>query len=189
MDTDEIESLFLGGSPLEIEGDLFEDRIVFIEGRITENMGTARRQIMQLSMEGSDPIRLIINSPGGAVNGAMAVLDAMELAKQRGVRFIGVVQGDASSAALVILQGCDERIAGRYSVLMAHGSHGVSNGDRRRQAAIDKYVNIVHKQTAQLFALRTKRSYDEWLKIFEDETPNFYSAEEALMEGLVDRIV
>jgi ATP-dependent Clp endopeptidase proteolytic subunit ClpP len=171
---------------------LTDGRTVYISGQIDDEMQETRRQIRQLVLEDpTAPIRLVINSEGGAVIGAFAILDEMEAIRadpDTATTFIGVVEGQALSAALTILQGCDRRIAGSFSILMAHGVTGGSRGDTLHRQAFERFIGIVHQRMAKLYARRTGMHIADWLRAFESDTPQFSSPETALTLGLIDEI-
>lgn len=170
-------------------------RCVYITGPIDASMEAVRRNLRELVLNDPHaPISLVINSPGGAVLGGFAILDELvALQREANVQIVGVVQGQAASMGLTILQGCDRRIAGPNSVLMAHGSHGVAAGDSRTQKAYARLIEIMHLRMATLYAGRTVpaggKGEAEWLALFEHDTPVFLGAREALDWGLIDEIV
>src|SRR5262249_20768259 len=64
-----------------------------------------------------------IDSVGGSVFGALAVLT---LLRHRKVRATAIVIGEWSSAALLLFAGCQERYVTRFSRLRFHGMRGQS---------------------------------------------------------------
>ncbi len=172
-----------------------EGRCVYITGAINSDMGPERKNLRELVLNDREaPISLVINSQGGVVLGGFALLDEMAaLQREAGVAIVGLVEGAAMSMGLTILQGCDRRIAGPNAILMAHGSHGVTAGDKKDRKAYDHLIEIMHRRMAKLYATRTApaggKSEAEWLALFEEDTPVFLDAEEALAWGLVDEIL
>lgn len=61
---------------------------------------------------------LHIDSMGGSVYGALAITT---LIRQRDLQCTGVVLGECSSAAILILAACRKRLVTRYSTLLFHG--------------------------------------------------------------------
>ncbi len=59
-----------------------------------------------------------IDSMGGSVYGALAITT---LIRQRKLQCTGIVLGECSSAALLILAACHKRLVTRYSTLLFHG--------------------------------------------------------------------
>jgi ATP-dependent protease ClpP protease subunit len=58
-----------------------------------------------------------IDSAGGSVYGALAVLTLM---RHRRIRGTAIVLGECSSAALLVFAGCDRRLVTPYSTLLFH---------------------------------------------------------------------
>lgn len=168
---------------------------VEITGTIDPSMRDVRQHLRGLADAASGaPIQLVICSPGGSAIGAAAVLDEMEHIRQlAGVTFEGFVRGEASSAALTILQGCDRRHAGRFSVLMGHGISVELSGDQQRIRAQQRMIALLHGRFAELYAGRTEprcgMTKQQWMEWFDTGQPRYWSALEALGCGLIDRIV
>jgi ATP-dependent protease ClpP protease subunit len=68
----------------------------------------------------SKRVWLIIDSPGGSIEPAVALVRLMGRLQQRGVKFNCVVTGDAKSAAFYIFSMCDTRYALKLSRLLYH---------------------------------------------------------------------
>lgn len=65
-------------------------------------------------------IRLLINSPGGSVPAGLVLVQAMNMARGRGITTSCVVTRKAHSMAFYILMGCDKKYLLRTSSLMWH---------------------------------------------------------------------
>lgn len=171
---------------------LTDGRTIYISGAIDDEMTATRREIRELVLtDPAAPIRLAINSQGGSIAGAFAVLDEMEMVRADEdvqVTFIGLVQGRAYSAALTILQGCDRRIAGSHAILMAHGIWCRAAGDRQEHRANDRLIKMMHERMARLYARRSGSNVGHWLDAFDEDTPQYVSPESALALGLIDEI-
>ena len=95
-------------------------RVVEIAGVVDGSVLTQADLIYTLSKESSAPIYILINSPGGSVYVGLQFINAMEVAKERGVRFICAVPGIAMSMAFQFLLYCDERYALPHALLLWH---------------------------------------------------------------------
>ena len=71
--------------------------------------------------DSTEPITIVISSPGGNVFSGISIIRAIREAQSKGIRIIGEVHGQAMSMAFFILQCCDERRMGSLCTLMAHG--------------------------------------------------------------------
>lgn len=76
--------------------------------------------LLYLVDDNLEPINIVLNSPGGSVFAGLQFINAMEIAKARGVILRCHVVGMAASMAFQILAHCDERYALRYSLLLWH---------------------------------------------------------------------
>lgn len=166
-------------------------RIIYINGTMSSGMDMERQTIRELAMDSStQPIIIAISSSGGDVLGGFALMDEMDIIRSISrIKFQGLVQGYAMSMALTILQACDLRVAGAFSMFMAHGSSLGAIGDVTDIKANVQLTDKLHEKIAILYARRSKKSVDEWVSIFQHNSPWFMTAEEALEEGLIDEII
>ncbi len=175
---------------------LFKDRIIFLSGEIVASAGggiysgAADNIIAQLlCLEAEDPekdIQLYINSPGGDLQAALAIYDAMQYVRCP-VRTICV--GIAASAAALILAGGakGKRYALPNSRIMIHQPWGMVGGQ-----AIDIKIEAdeilkLRDRVNELLAYHTGQPKE---KIERDTDRNFWmSAEEAKAYGIVDEVI
>ncbi len=175
---------------------LFKDRIIFLSGEIVSSAGggiysgAADNIIAQLlCLEAEDPekdIQLYINSPGGDLQAALAIYDAMQYVRCP-VRTICV--GIAASAAALILAGGakGKRYALPNSRIMIHQPWGMVGGqavDIKIEA--DEILKLRDKVN-EILAYHTGQPKE---KIERDTDRNFWmSAEEAKAYGIVDEVI
>lgn len=77
-------------------------------------------RVLELSAASTAPIYILINSPGGSVYAGLQFINAMEVAKSRGVVFHCIVPGMAMSMAFQFLLTCNKRYALEHSMLLWH---------------------------------------------------------------------
>ncbi|MCS7216339.1 MAG: ATP-dependent Clp protease proteolytic subunit [Candidatus Bipolaricaulota bacterium] len=175
---------------------LFKDRIIFLSGEIVASAGggiysgAADNIIAQLlCLEAEDPekdIQLYINSPGGDLQAALAIYDAMQYVRCP-VRTICV--GIAASAAALILAGGakGKRYALPNSRIMIHQPWGVVGGqavDIKIEA--DEIIKL-RNRVNEILAHHTGQPKE---KVERDTDRNFWmSAEEARAYGIVDEVI
>lgn len=175
---------------------LFKDRIIFLSGEIVSSAGggiysgAADNIIAQLlCLEAEDPekdIQLYINSPGGDLQAALAIYDAMQYVRCP-VRTICV--GIAASAAALILAGGakGKRYALPNSRIMIHQPWGMVGGQ-----AVDIKIEAdeilkLRDRVNEILAYHTGQPKE---KIERDTDRNFWmSAEEAKAYGIVDEVI
>ena len=140
------------------------------------------------------PITVIIQSCGGEVPAGIACIRAIRSAQKDGIRVIGKVYGEAMSMAFLVLQACDDRIMGNLCTLMAHGVTAFTVGDTRNLEAERKLLKFWQSGFSDMLSNRcTKKDSvaakpDFWFRIMEDDTPQFYSSNECLEMGIIDRV-
>lgn len=121
---------FLSSGVFATTLELDKNRLVEI---IDEVDGTMLVDVIQridkLSTQSSDDIDVLINSPGGSVFVGTSIIDAMNVAKARGVKFRCTVGTLAASMAFIILSECDERYSLPNAKLLFHP---VSTGGQGR---------------------------------------------------------
>lgn len=175
---------------------LFKDRIIFLSGEIVASAGggiysgAADNIIAQLlCLEAEDPekdIQLYINSPGGDLQAALAIYDAMQYVRCP-VRTICV--GIAASAAALILAGGakGKRYALPNSRIMIHQPWGMVGGQAADiKIEADEIIKL-RQRVNEILAFHTGQSVE---KIERDTDRNFWmSAEEARGYGIVDEVI
>ncbi|MGQ9700749.1 MAG: ATP-dependent Clp protease proteolytic subunit [Candidatus Bipolaricaulaceae bacterium] len=175
---------------------LFKDRIIFLSGEIVSSAGggiysgAADNIIAQLlCLEAEDPekdIQLYINSPGGDLQAALAIYDAMQYVRCP-VRTICV--GIAASAAALILAGGakGKRYALPNSRIMIHQPWGMVGGQAADiKIEADEIIKL-RRRVNEILAFHTGQSVE---KIERDTDRNFWmSAEEARGYGIVDEVI
>ena len=153
-----------------------------------------RAQVKYAIYYGHKDIKLNISSPGGEVYGGLAIIRAIKEFQKQGIRFIGNVQGYAMSIAFMILQCCDERIMGKYDVLMCHGASGFSIGDKKDIDSQKKIMDKFQVDFSEIIAIENTsedpihHTKEFWASILDESTPQYYDCKEALELGLIDRI-
>lgn len=183
-----VEQTGTGERQYDIFSRLLKERIVFIDGEITD--ATADLVVAQLLfLEAEHPekdINIYINSPGGSVTAGLAVYDTMQYISCP-VRTICL--GQACSMAALLLAGGSK---GKRSILpnarvMIHQPYGGAEGQASDIIVANRELQRIKKATTRILAEHTGKSDEEILKAIERD---FYlSAEEALEFGIVDSVV
>lgn len=144
--------------------------------------------LYKLARAGDGPIRLIINSPGGELLAGHSLYQSLMEVRSEGITIEAHVRGQACSAAIFPLLACNVKYAPPGSIIMVHGLRAFQGGDLRTHEA-DRLINMkMVKWAAALLEAHTKHAAKYWEKILQDDTPIYYTAEEALEEGLLDAI-
>jgi len=127
-------------------------------------------------------IRLHINSPGGEVFEAVAILN---LLRNHKARVVSIVDGLAASAASFIACGADETIMGDNSQLMIHDAWGICIGNANDMTSMSELLNHLSDNIASIYAAKSGTDVAGWRTAMLAES--WYSADEAVEAKLADR--
>ena len=173
----------------DIYSRLLEDRIIFLGGEITTEV--ANSIIAQLLfLEGRDnsqDICLYINSPGGAIDAGLAILDTINFIKcDVSTICVGLC---ASMAAVLLSSGAkNKRYALKHSKIMIHqplvSNVGGQASDIKIVAdQIIKSRNVINDILANTTG-KTRKQIDE------DTNRDYYlTSDEAIEYNLIDKIL
>ncbi len=129
-------------------------------------------------------IQLLINSPGGEVFEALAIMNALRSHK---AHVVTVVEGIAASAASFIAASGDEFVMGKNAELMIHDAWGLCLGNAADMAKMGSTLDHLSDNIASVYAQKAA-SGDAgfWRDAMREET--WYNADEAVAAGLADRV-
>ncbi|QCG77668.1 capsid maturation protease [Mycobacterium phage FirstPlacePfu] len=132
-----------------------------------------------------DTIELHINSPGGDVYEAIAIMNSL---RQYKARVVTTVDGyAASSAGFIAVGASDELIIAENSELMAHLPWAFMVGDAHDMRKMADDLERIGRNIASIFAARAGGSVDEWIDVLTAET--WWSAQEAVDAGIADKVL
>ncbi len=183
-----IEQTGNGERSYDIFSRLLKDRIVFIDGEITD--ATADLAVAQLlfldSQNPEKDINLYINSPGGSVTAGLAIYDTMQQIRSDVQTFC---LGQAASMAAIILAGgtAGKRNALPSSRVLIHQPWGGVQGQAVDIGIQAREIVRLKKLTIAYFAEHTGKNEAE--VAHDMERDYFMSAEEALEYGIVDQVM
>ncbi|OYC97217.1 head maturation protease, ClpP-related [Microbacterium sp. Yaish 1] len=146
-------------------------------GISTEDVG----RVLDALPDTVEQIVLRINSPGGEVWEAMAILNMLAA---HHAQVIAVVDGIAASAASFIAASCDETVMSRGSQMMIHSpwSFAIGNAaDMRKQAA---FLDTLERSMIEVYA--EKAGERDWATLLAEET--WLTASDTVELGLADRV-
>ena len=162
------------------------ERNVFIEGEITSV--SAQRTILELlyldAENAGKDINLYIQSTGGNVQAALAIIDTMELIKSK-VNTICV--GLCASAASIILAAGDKRFALKNSEIMIHQPSTGIQGNASDIEIVANHILDCKRKIYKMLAEYTGKSVKQITK--DSDRDHWMNAEEAMQYGIVDEIL
>jgi ATP-dependent Clp protease protease subunit len=166
---------------------LFKSRTVLIFGEI--DMKVAERvsgQLLAYAQEGDDPIRVIINSPGGHVESGDTIHDLIRFVKPR-VLMVGT--GWVASAGAHIFLGArkENRFCLPNTRFLLHQPSGGVHGPASDISIEAEEILKMHERINRIIARETGQPFE---KVVADTDRNFWmGAEQAKAYGLVHKIV
>ena len=189
--------------PIE-EGEVFEaeeEPLIGLIGEITEE-ATQQVALMLLALNGGkvlvkdipderpDDLEFFISSAGGSVSEMFTIYDLMVLVKKyRDIATFGY--GKIASAAVPLLAGGTpgKRHMAKHARLMLHHCSSNVSGPSPNVRTNFNELKKVEDMMVQLLAENSNLSAGEIFNIFSQNTDEYFSAEEALEMGLVDKII
>ena len=183
-----IEKSQFGERAYDIYSRLLKDHIIFLSGVIDDDMANiiVAQLLFLQSIDPKKDISLYINSPGGSVTSALAILDTMNHIKNN---ISTVCVGLAASAGALLLSSGER--GKRYSLpnseIMIHQPLGGAQG---QATDIEITARQIIKMKAKLNEIMAKNTGQKLSQIEKDAERDFYmSAEEAKKYGLIDKVL
>lgn len=146
-------------------------------GISTEDIG----RVLDALPESVTEIVLRINSPGGEVWEAMAILNMLGAHR---ASVIAVVDGIAASAASFIAAGCEQTVMSRGSQMMLHSPSLITWGNAVEMRKSADFLDTLERSMIEVYT--DKAGAQDWAAILAEET--WLTAAEAVDLGLADRI-
>jgi len=131
----------------------------------------------------ANEIQLHVNSPGGEIYEAIAILNAL---RAHPARVVAVVEGIAASAASFIASGADELQMARNTELMIHDAWGIGYGPAATMRDLADNLDRISNNIASIYAAKAGGTVESWRDAMLAET--WYSAEDAVAAGLADSV-
>lgn len=176
-----------GERSYDIYSRLLEDRIIFLNGEITDDV--ANIVVAQLIyLEGKNPnkdIFIYINSPGGSVSAGLAIYDTMKYIK---CDVSTICVGRAASMGAFLLAGGTKgkRFALPNSEIMIHQPLGGAQGQASDIEIQARHIQNIKAKLNKILSENTGKP----LEVIEKDTDrdNYMTPAEAKEYGLIDNI-
>jgi ATP-dependent Clp protease protease subunit len=183
-----VEQTARGERSFDIYSRLLNDRVVFLGNEVDET--TANLIVAQLiHLESDDPekdISLYINSPGGSIYAGLAIYDAMQFIRPD---VQTICYGIAMSMGSLLLAGGapGKRLALPNSRILIHQPSGGFQGQSTDIDIHAREVLTLRARVDEIYARHTGQSVE---RVHADmERDRFFSGEDAVAYGLVDRVI
>lgn len=177
-----------GERSFDLYSRLLKERIIFLTGGIDDDVSSiVCAQLLFLESEAPDKdIQLYINSPGGAVTAAMAMLDTMNYIKSD-VSTICIGQACSAGSLLLTCGAPGKRFALPNSRIMIHQPLGGAQGQATDIEIRAKEILRMKKDLNEIYAKTTGQTINAINKIMERDT--FMDPKKALKFGIIDDII
>jgi ATP-dependent Clp protease protease subunit len=183
-----VEQTARGERSFDIYSRLLNDRVIFLGGQVDED--TANLIVAQfVHLESDDPdkdIHLYINSPGGSVYAGLAIYDTMQFIRPD---VQTICYGIAMSMGSMLLAGGapGKRMALPNSRVLIHQASGGFQGQATDIEIHAREVLALGARIDEIYAKHTDQSVE---RVHADmERDRFFTGEEAVAYGLVDRVL
>jgi len=145
--------------------------------------GISPREFIDALAQTDGPVTLRINSPGGSVFGAQAMVAAM---RAHGTPITAQVDSLAASAASVIASECAECVMAEGAMMMIHKAWGLAIGNSDDFSHTAALLEKIDGQIADTYARRSGGDQGDYMRMMAAET--WLDASEAVALGLADRV-
>ena len=183
-----VEQSSRGERAYDIYSRLLKERIIFLTGPIEDNIASLIcAQLLFLESENpKKEISFYINSPGGIVWSGLAMYDTMQYISSK---IMTICIGQAASAGSLLLTAGekDMRFSLPNSRIMVHQPSGGFQGQVTDIEIQSKEIIKTKKRLNQIYSHHTQKDIKEVETIMERD--KFFSPEEAIKFGLIDKIV
>jgi len=166
---------------------LFASRTVLVFGEITATLAeSVSAQLLALAGRSRDPIRVVINSPGGHVEAGDTIHDMVRFIEPQ-VRMIGT--GWVASAGALIFSAArrENRLALPNTRFLLHQPLGGVGGPASDVEIEARQILLMRDRLNRIFAEATGQPLEKVAR--DTERNHWMSAEEARAYGLVGRVL
>ncbi|HEX2234147.1 MAG TPA: ATP-dependent Clp protease proteolytic subunit [Thermoleophilaceae bacterium] len=183
-----LEQTARGERSYDIYSRLLNERIVFIGQPIDDDLANlVVAQLLHLESEDPDKdVHVYVNSPGGSLHAGLAIYDTMQYVKPD---VETICYGMAMSAGSLILAGGSEgkRLALPNARILIHQPTSGFQGQSSDIEIHAKEILELRRRLEEIYARHTGQPIET---IHDDaERDRFFSAEEAVEYGLIDRVI
>ncbi|TGW14795.1 ATP-dependent Clp endopeptidase proteolytic subunit ClpP [bacterium NHP-B] len=183
-----IEQTSRGERSFDIFSRLLKERIIFLTGPVDDHVSSliCAQMLFLESEEPEKDIFFYINSPGGVVTSGLAIFDTMQYIKSD-VSTLCFGQAASMGSLLLCAGAKGKRHILPNARVMIHQPLGGAQGQATDMEIQVREILSVKKRIHEIYRQKTGKS----LKDIENnmERDRFFTAEEAVEFGLVDKVV
>lgn len=171
----------------DIDTKLFQNRIIFFSGAVTqESAKDAVTQLLYLDSVSNEDINLYINSEGGSISDGLAVVDTINAIGSK-VNTVGVGLC-ASMGSILLVSGTGVRKCTSNCQILLHTASSCSGIANVHEAKVDyEHLTKMNDLTMNILANRTNYTLEELRQLTSHDY--WLDASTALEKGLVDCVI
>jgi ATP-dependent Clp protease, protease subunit len=171
----------------EVSGHLFESRTVLVFGEITTELAQATSaQLLALAARSSEPIRVLIHSPGGHVEAGDTIRDVIRFIRPE-VRMVGTGWVASAGALIYVAAEKKNRFALPNTRFLLHQPLGGVRGPASDVEIEAAQIAAMRERLNRIFAEATGQPFE---KVERETERNLWMTASAAVEyGLVSRVV
>ena len=148
---------------------------------------SAKDLVEALDAAGDKVVHLHVNSPGGDVFEARAMVSAVRARQQRGGKVISYIDGLAASAATYLALAGNEVHISDGGMFMVHNSWTLAWGNKSELRSTADLLDKIDGTISADYARKTGASVDQIAAWMDAET--WFTGPEALAAGFVDSVI
>jgi len=175
------------GPMAKVSENLFKARTILLFGEINQKVSeTISAQLLALAEENNEPIRMIINSPGGHVESGDTIHDIVRFIRPK-VQVIGTGWVASAGCHIFLAAAKENRYCLPNTRFMIHQPLGGAGGPASDIAIEAKEIIKMRKRINQSIADATGQPFE---RVEKDTDRNFWmNPEEAKAYGVVTHII
>lgn len=158
-------------------------RTVIISGEVGDASRSQARRILELARESTDPIYIMLNSPGGSVFDGVQVIQAIEASR---APVYTVCAGICASMAAIIFEYGTKRFIANKSILMFHPASGGAQGEIDKMVSRLTFIQSYIGEMEANIARRSGMAFKDYKFLSGVE---LWTAQSAVKQGLADAVV
>lgn len=170
-----------------MEEKAFRSRTVLVFGAITDvSAADTVRRLLALDAESSDPIQMLVSSPGGHLESGDAIHDVVRFISAP-VNMIGTGWVGSAATHLYLAAPKERRFCLPQTRFLIHQPSGGAGGPATDISIQAQEIIKARERIARMIAKETGQSLETVM--MDIERDRWLSAEQAVVYGLVSRIV
>lgn len=161
---------------------------VYVYDVIDSYWGASAKSLVEaLDAAGDKTVHLHVNSPGGDVFEARAMVSAVRARQQRGGKVISYIDGLAASAATYLSLAGDQVHIAEGALFMVHNSWTLAWGNKAELRSTADLLDKIDGTISADYARKTGATTEQIAAWMEAET--WFTGAEALAAGFVDSVI